>query len=66
MMTVFKSNRQSKEGWIVFFLIFVLLACQGQSIPMSMVQTWETDHPKYEDCYLLISPSHVSFIDCKK
>jgi len=62
-MTWFKSNRRPKERWIVFFWIFVLSACQGQSIPMSMVQTWETDHPRYEDCYLLISPSHVSFID---
>lgn len=54
------------QGWIIALLILVLSACQGQSIPDPLIDTWVTDNPKYEDCFLKITPVHIIFGDPEK
>lgn len=51
------------KRWTVALLIIVLSACQGQSIPDSLVGTWVSDNPKYESCFLKITPLHIVFGD---
>lgn len=54
------------QGWIIALLILVLSACQGQSIPDPLIDTWVTDNPKYEGCFLKITPVHIIFGDPEK
>ena len=58
--------QDQKERWIVVLWIFVLSACQGQPIPNSMVDTWVTDHPQYQNCFLRITPDRIIFGDPEK
>jgi hypothetical protein len=50
-------------GWIIALLTLALSACQGGSIPDSMIDTWVTDHPEYQGCFLKITPARIIFGD---
>lgn len=55
--------RNQRKGWIIVLLTLVLSACQGGSIPDSMIDTWVTDHPEYQGCFLKITPARIFFGD---
>lgn len=51
------------KGWSIILLIIALTACQGQSIPDALIGTWVSDNPKYEHCFLKITPLRIIFGD---
>jgi hypothetical protein len=58
-----RSWQDRTKKWIIFFWILVLSACQGQSMPDSMIDIWVTDHPEYQGCFLKITPARIIFGD---
>jgi hypothetical protein len=55
--------RNQRKGWIIALLTLMLSACQAGSIPDSMIDTWVTDHPEYQGCFLKITPARIIFGD---
>jgi hypothetical protein len=55
--------QDQRKGWIIALLTLALSACQGGSIPDSMIDTWVTDHPEYQGCFLKITPARIIFGD---
>jgi hypothetical protein len=55
--------QDQRKGWIIALLTLALSACQGESIPDLMIDTWVTDHPEYQGCFLKITPARIIFGD---
>jgi len=55
--------RNQSKPWIAAFLLLTLWACRGGDIPDSMINTWVTDNPQYQKCFLTITPARIIFGD---
>ena len=51
---------------MVCLILILSAACQKQSVPDSIIGTWVTDSPRYENCFLKIGPTSVVFGDPEK
>jgi len=55
-------NRQRLPGlWLLLPCLAVILACGGSQMPEQLIGKWESDHERYQHCFMQIESRRIIF-----
>jgi hypothetical protein len=55
-------NRNRLPGpWLLLLCFTVFLACRGSQLPEQLIGKWQSDHERYQHCFMQIESERIVF-----
>lgn len=60
-MTTCVNRRRLPGLWLLLLCSAVILACGGSQMPEQLIGKWESDHERYQNCFMQIESKRIVF-----
>ncbi len=60
-MKMYVNHKRLRGSWLLLLFLAVFPACSGSKMPEQLIGKWQSDHERYQDCFMQIDAKRIVF-----